>query len=385
MFKNIYKSFSSDTRSVLNKYSDLIKQSEYITQELFPKKLNSGEQFEKLAGLKRVISKNITLKDQTPIDSLNAAIFTPCWDLLNRKGKKWRPMLGLMVADYYKFNIHDMKKNKLLYQVLSVTELIHNASLIIDDIEDKSEQRRDEPCVHLKFGEDIAINAGISMFFLPIYILLQNIDDQSIRSRICQAYFEEMTAIHLGQGWDIEMKVGNRIPSVDNYKDTVIFKTGVCPRLIVKLIHAISTDPIEVEIKQAMLNLADHLSIAFQIKDDLLNLVESDLAKRKGFVGEDIYEGKLTLMILHTLNHNDGNKDRLKEILYMKTKDERLIREAIDILKKNGSIEFAEKIMDYHANKVYEICNNLTESRGYNQDGVLTIKTLTDYLCNRNI
>jgi geranylgeranyl pyrophosphate synthase len=382
MLKFIYKQFSE--KHILNKYSNLVKESECITQELFPKMIKTPEHFESFAGLRRIISKNITLNDTTPIDSINSAIFTPCWDLLDRKGKKWRPMLGLMVGEYYNFDISDIKTNKLLYQVLSLTELIHNASLIIDDIEDKSEQRRDEPCIHLRFGDDIAINAGISMFFLPIYILLQNTRDENIKSRICQAYFEEMTAIHLGQGWDIEMKIKNRIPSVDNYKDTVIFKTGVCPRLIVKLIHAIVGN-VESETKQSMLDLADHLSIAFQIKDDLLNIIESDLSKRKGFVGEDIYEGKLTLMILHSLNLKVSNNSRLQEILNMKTKEKGLIHEAIEILKVNGSIEFAEKIMDYHANTVYEICNSLLKKSEYNINGIFALKTLTNYLCKRNI
>jgi geranylgeranyl diphosphate synthase type 3 len=382
MLKYIKKPFTN--KQLLHKYNDLVKKSAYITAELFPRKLENPQHFEKYAKLKSVISKNITLTDQTPVDSINNAIFTPCWDLLDRQGKKWRPMLGLMVAEYYKFDIQDIEKNKLLYQVITLTELIHNASLIIDDIEDKSEQRRNKPCVHLLYGEDISINAGISLFFLPIYTLLQQVKDKQIKAKLSEAYFEEMTAIHLGQGWDIEMKIKNRIPSLDNYRDTVVFKSGMCPRLIVKLVHCL-IENIEEDIKQYMIDLSEHLSIAFQIKDDLLNLEESELSKGKGIIGEDIYEGKLTLMIIHTLNSNNSNKNRLREILNMKTRDQDVIFEAIEIMRKNGSIAYAESIMDLHAKKVDELCDLLSRNGRYNKDGLIALKSLTDYLCKRNI
>ena len=69
--------------------------------------------------------------------------------------------------------------------------------------------------------------------------------------------------------------------------------------------------------------------------------MESDeYSKEGGIIGEDIHEGKRTLMVIHSY-HKGKNKERLVEILNMKTKDEKLIKEAISILRDNGSVKYA--------------------------------------------
>ena len=74
-------------------------------------------------------------------------------------------------------------------------------------------------------------------------------------------------------------------------------------------------------------------------------MTSEDYAKERGTIGEDIHEGKRTLMVLHTCDEKNtlvsqAEKERLQEILDMQTLDETLIREAIDILHKSGSIEY---------------------------------------------
>jgi geranylgeranyl pyrophosphate synthase len=58
--------------------------------------------------------------------------------------------------------------NKDIYFTCGITELIHNGSLIVDDIEDRSQKRRGDLCTYLKFGTDIAINAGNFIYFAPM-------------------------------------------------------------------------------------------------------------------------------------------------------------------------------------------------------------------------
>ena len=77
-------------------------------------------------------------------------------------------------------------------------------------------------------------------------------------------------------------------------------------------------------------------------------MTSEDYAKERGSLGEDIHEGKRTLMVLHSFDPKNDKisqeeKDRLVEILDMKTNDDTLIREAIAILHKSGSIKYAEK------------------------------------------
>lgn len=387
----ILKTFSSKiTKTVIpegmHKYKRLLENASNITQELFPKHIHSTDQLRNYLMVGE-ISKNSLITGKEQIDSINECIFNPGWDILKRQGKKWRPVLGLMIGNYFKMPIDDINKSKLLYKFLTVTELLHNASLIVDDVEDKSQQRRNEPCVHLKYGESIAINAGITMFYIPIYRVIKEIEDISLKAKLSEIYFEEMTAIHVGQGWDIEMKVEKRLPTFDDYRDTVLFKTGVCPRLIVKSIKILLDDnSLNNEAIKEFMDIVDNISVGFQIKDDLLNISTSNLAKGKGFLGEDIYEGKLTLMVLHTLNSKDPNsrKERLKEILEMKTNDESLINEAIEIMNKNSSVNFAIDVMNSHIDAAESKCLDLKKNKNFNTEAVDDILQLIKYLIDRN-
>lgn len=86
--------------------------------------------------------------------------------MLDRGGKRWRPALCFLIADLFNTSHSE------LYEVAATVELIHNATLIVDDIEDDSYVRRNDRCVHLKYGVDIAVNAGNFVYFAPLQYLL---------------------------------------------------------------------------------------------------------------------------------------------------------------------------------------------------------------------
>lgn len=102
------------------------------------------------------------------INAINKGILDPINDLLDLNGKQWRPILGLMFAEQFGRNLDDFEQNKDIYFAAGATEIIHNGSLIIDDIEDSSKMRRGEPCSYIKYGQDIAINAGNFMYLAPL-------------------------------------------------------------------------------------------------------------------------------------------------------------------------------------------------------------------------
>ena len=402
--------------SILKEYKTKIDNSLNIFEEIFQKEIKSKEQLISYFDFKNICT-NVSLTGTTPLDSINNSIFFPCWDMVSRGGKRWRPILGLIIADLFKINLTDPNENesqKLYYKLLYLVESLHNASLILDDVEDKSESRRNAPCVHLKYGEAIAINAGISFLFFPFYKIIQHISDPLIIAELSKCFFQELSAIHIGQGWDIDMNINKRTPGIDNYYDTVLMKTGVFPRLIVKMIKIlikseISKNNISIEMTNyiekifvSLIDIVDNMSIAFQIKDDLLNITDSELAKGKGFFGEDIFEGKLTLMILHSLNRKDDKaqeagdveqkRKRLREILDMKTKDPLLIKEAVELLIKNESIKFAEDRMNHHVDKAISLCDDLIKdieqsgNKGsFDTKAVKYIKLMIFYLIDRSI
>jgi len=91
--------------------------------------------------------------------------------------------------------------------------------------------------------------------------------------------------------------------------------------------------------------LQKKIGVAFQIEDDILNLVGEEYIKTKGYGGEDIHEGKMSLIAIHALhNLNSVDKNRLWGILKLKTDDRALIREAIELLKNSNSIEYAKSV-----------------------------------------
>jgi len=99
-------------------------------------------------------------------------------------------------------DLEDFEKNKDIYYSCGLAEIVHNGSLMIDDIQDGSEKRRGEPCTYKKFGVDIAINAGNFMYFGPI-LQLYNYIPKDKQLACHQIQNDEMTRIHFGQAWDI--------------------------------------------------------------------------------------------------------------------------------------------------------------------------------------
>lgn len=271
------------------------------------------------------------------IDSLHRALTVPVWDLLDRGGKRWRPILMMLACEAVGGNTEEARK----YQ--SLVEVIHNGTLMIDDIEDNSELRREKPCTYKIFGTDIAINAGNFMYYLPFSMLLNEKKMPAEKKiKIYELYGQEMIRLHAGQGMDILWHRGQKYDVKENeYLQMCAYKTGILARMATKL-GAILGNGSEKQV-EALGKFGETVGVAFQIQDDILNLVGEEMAKSKG-VGEDIHEGKRTIMVLHTLEHaNPKDKKRLLDILNAHPSDEKTIREAISIIEKNGSMDYARK------------------------------------------
>lgn len=273
------------------------------------------------------------------IKPLQKSLSDPIWDFLDRGGKRWRPGLFLLFTEALG---GDTKK---VADFTATLELLHNGSIMVDDIEDNSDLRRGKPCTHKLFGEDIAINASNFMYFLAFFPLIKNKGkfSQKVLLRAWEAILEETTRIHYGQGTDIAWHKG--LADADNvtekeYLQMCAYKTGVLARLAARL-AAILTDGSE-ELEEKLGKFAESIGIAFQIQDDIMNIVPPDGWGKE--TGDDINEGKRTLLVIHTLQKADSrDKRRLIEILNMHTKDQEIITEAVEIIKKYGSVGYAKE------------------------------------------
>jgi len=282
---------------------------------------------------------------EVDMNGINKAIFEPIWDLIDRGGKRWRALFMILIAEALGHTADDVMDFVVL------PEIFHNGSLIIDDIEDDSGVRRGKPCIHLITGLDIAINAGNALYFLPLRILKskRGVVPEGVLLRCYEIYSQEMTNAHFGQGLDIlwhskHAHLERTEPNVENYLYMSANKTGAVVKMCAKF-SALICNASE-EQMEALSYFVEAIGIAFQIRDDLLNVSEVEgnlLSASKGGIGEDIHEGKRTLMVIHCLSQAPEDKrQRLKDILDMKTSDQELIREAIRILHSTNSMEFAK-------------------------------------------
>ncbi len=279
--------------------------------------------------------------EYTP-DAVQESLLNPIWDFLDRGGKRWRPGLFLLVAEAVGGNVNKLKDFSI------VPELIHNGSLIVDDIEDQGELRRGKPCLHKIFGIDVAINAGNFLYFLPLVVFKKNKDkfDEKVFLKAYNVYTQEMLNIHLGQGTDIFWHKGKaKNISEKEYFQMCIFKTGCLSRMAAKLAVVLSGG--DDDLAKKVGKVAEAIGVAFQIQDDILDidLTGQEREKFGKSFGNDIKEGKRSLMVIHSLNNASSvDKKRLLEILDSHTESIGEIEEAIEIIRKYKSIDHAKKI-----------------------------------------
>ncbi len=199
----------------------------------------------------------------------------------------------------------------------AVLELYHNAFLIHDDVEDRSEKRRDALTLQRLHGVPIAVNVGDAMLAMALQPLLDNMHklDMGRALRILETV--SVMARESAEGQAIELDWVRRARwdlTDDDYLHMVDQKTGWYSFIAPVRIGAIVAGAPNEQIK-ALEEFAGALGAAFQIQDDVLNLLarESDYGKE---IAGDLWEGKHTLILLHALRSMDeAERARALEIL----------------------------------------------------------------------
>lgn len=274
------------------------------------------------------------------LSTIQRALIDPIWEFFDRGGKRWRPALFLLILESFGGDKEKLKDFSL------IPEIAHTGSLIVDDIEDEGELRRGKPCLHKIFGIDLALNVGNFLYFFPIFIFQENKKKISLQTynRCLETYFTEMKNLHLGQGIDIFWHQGKMVKiSEKEYLQMTAIKTGCLAGMTAEMAVILAKRE---KLAEKMKKFGQSLGIAFQIQDDILDITLSG-QKRKEFgksFGNDIKEGKRTLMVIYTLNKaKKEEKERLLQILNKHTENKEEQKEAIKIIQKYGGIEYAKK------------------------------------------
>jgi geranylgeranyl pyrophosphate synthase len=335
--------------------------------------------------LPRKYTKNAVLFQVDPpkyccnVETIDRAIADPIWDMLDRGGKRWRPALFLLICEALG------KSQDFCLDFAIIPEVVHNGTLVIDDIEDSSEVRRGKPCTYKIFGIDIAVNAGNAMYYLPLVPLMEQknrLPAEKLRD-IYEIYVQEMINLSIGQAMDIAWHRGlaNADEIIESdYLQMCAYKTGTLARMAAK-IAAVLSDADEKLVKK-LGTFAESIGVAFQMQDDILDLTGSEFAKKKGGLGQDITEGKRTLMVIRTLKTAaPQERKRLIEILNMHTSNQKLRDEAIAIMQKNNAFDYVKKKADAMVEVSWREVDKLLKP----SEGKEKLKAFAEFLIKRSI
>jgi len=272
-------------------------------------------------------------------DSMNT-LLAPLRELLFRGGKRWRPLLMMLFCEA-------LGGKDASVPLAPIIEFSHNASLIHDDIEDDSDERRGKPSVHKIYGVDVAINSG-SFFYFLASSCIESCDFKN-KELIYKLWTECMRKLHLGQSMDIHWHRNfSLIPSIGDYFFMCSMKTGSLARLSIQL-GVLAADIPELSIDNdklfvpIMSDAVDKIGVGFQILDDVKNLRTGVPGKKRG---DDIVEGKKSLPVILYLNKFPDKKEqifRYFEAAKSKSISAPEIDEMIYTLSLEGVLDEAEK------------------------------------------
>jgi geranylgeranyl diphosphate synthase, type II len=260
-------------------------------------------------------------------------------DYPSRPGKTLRP--ALCVATSRSFGGRDAD----VVPVAVAIELLHNAFLVHDDIVDGSERRRGRPTLSAEYGLGLALNAGDALAVLSNQVLRRHAArmDADLAERVLSEF--DAMALRTLEGQATEL--GWRRDGVDtlepeDYLDLIMHKTcwytTVHPLRVGALIGSGGGADL-----RPMVRFGFHLGAAFQIQDDLLNLLGTEREYGKEIDG-DLFEGKRTLPLIHLLRHARGSdREAVDRYLGLERaqRTAAMVAEIRDLLDAYGSITFA--------------------------------------------
>jgi geranylgeranyl pyrophosphate synthase/predicted secreted hydrolase len=275
--------------------------------------------------------------------SLTAMLSTPLWDLMGRDGKRWRAVFSCLLLDTL-----GRDPGPILDIGMVLPELLHNASLIIDDIQDASTLRRGQPAIHCRYGVDVAISAANTAYFLPLLLVLDHpVLTRDEKQAVCEAYQRQLVRAHLGQSLDLfwahrlspdQLDVWMADSIGPKILQTYALKTAAPVEGLAESVALLAgAGP---AVRDALLRFALAFGLSFQLIDDVKNF-----SGARGWGkprGEDLGAGKLTYVILRALQLLEGeDRAALREILCRRElrEDPSTLARGIELVVSSGARE----------------------------------------------
>jgi geranylgeranyl diphosphate synthase type II len=263
-------------------------------------------------------------------------------DYPRRGGRMLRPSLCIASARAFGASMEDAVRTA------AALELLHNAFLVHDDVEDESDARRGQPTLNALYGVPVAVNVGDALTLLALRALIDNRNTlgPGLTMRVLEEAERMARESVEGQAVELGWRRDNALDLTDaDYLQMVLKKTcwytTIYPSRIGALIGTRGGADLD-----RFLRFGFFLGAAFQIQDDLLNL-EGDEARYGKERNGDIWEGKRTLMLIHLLGAATADERmRLSEFLCLRRSargvaDVRWLRERMDAY---GCLAYARQV-----------------------------------------
>jgi geranylgeranyl diphosphate synthase type I len=259
-----------------------------------------------------------------------------------KMGKRLRPLFTLLTCQAAGGDPHEA------LPAAAAVELIHNFSLIHDDIQDHSDIRHGRATVWALWGEAQAINAGDTIFTLA-HLALHRLSERGISpDRIIAALHAlEQTNLALCQGQHMDLHFESRLDvDSDAYMTMIRGKTAALLGCSAQLGALIARpDPI---LSERYRRVGEELGLAFQIQDDVLGIWgKADVTGKP--VADDVRNRKKSLPIVYVLGRqNDTDAKRLRALYAQETFSEEEVAEVIAILDASQAQLYARELARYH-------------------------------------
>lgn len=241
-----------------------------------------------------------TLGKRTP-----NSLYKPGAYILQSPGKRLRPILVLFSAKAVKGDFAGS------YNAAAAVEILHNFTLVHDDIMDNADKRRGLLTVHKKYDINTAILVGDSLLSVAYELLLKDLNAADAKE-IVSTFNNCVIRVCEGQSLDKEFELKPRV-TLAEYLDMITKKTAAMTEMSCKIGAQIAGGS-KAEVT-GLGNFGKYLGVAFQIQDDLLDITgdESDFGK---VIGGDLMEGKKTFLFINALKKaKGGNKKGLLEVI----------------------------------------------------------------------
>ncbi len=284
------------------------------------------------------------------------SLYEPIRYMLEGGGKRLRPVLTALAADI----AGGQYEYQSALQAGAAVELLHNFTLVHDDIMDSSDMRRGRQTVHRRWNDAAAILSGDAMLGSAYRLLLHSSSKSSRFNKIIECFTNGLIGVCEGQALDIDFQRESRV-SMLQYITMIELKTAKLIETAVEiggLLGGGSSEQIT-----ALQMFARFLGIAFQIQDDVLDLIGDEKEFGKP-IGNDILEGKKTYLIVRAseIVLNDNDKLVLDKFYKNQGLPPNDIPIIIEMFKRLEIVQDAQKSIEHYAMKAAEFLHVFNES-----------------------